>query len=118
MANLYKKSTKHFAFVYEFPTNYDQTHLLNTIKKYDLDFKILSVHKLIDKASYIKPKNNIRLSFTQKQKIDWKLYAAMFELGIWFQPYITNSQAISKQRKQFDELRDKLLTKQFREYCI
>jgi hypothetical protein len=117
MSDLYTKSTKTLSFVYHFPITYSESHLINIIKKYDLDFKILSVHKLIDKAEYIKPKQHIRIQFSQKQKLDYKLYSAMFELGIWFQPFITNSQSKSKIRQQFDQLRDQLLTKKLSEYC-
>lgn len=92
MTNLLKKSTKSLSYTTHIPISFDPQTLTDIIKKYDLSFKILSVHRATDPLiTYIKPKKHIRLRFTQNQKLDYKLYSAMFEIYINQNPnYYTN----------------------------
>jgi len=91
MTNLLKKSTKSLSYITHIPISFDPQTLTNIIKKYDLSFKILSVHRATDPLiTYIKPKKHVRLQFTQNQKLDYKLYSAMFEIYINQNPNYTN----------------------------
>ena len=91
MTNLLKKSTKSLSYTIHIPISFNPQTLTNIIKKYDLSFKILSVHRTTDPLiTYIKPKKHVRLQFTQNQKLDYKLYSAMFEIYINQNPNYTN----------------------------
>lgn len=91
MTNLLKKSTKSLSYTTHIPISFDPQTLTNIIKKYDLSFKILSIHRATDPLiTYIKPKKHVRLQFTQNKKLDYKLYSAMFEIYINQNPNYTN----------------------------
>ena len=130
MTNLLKKSTKSLTYIKHIPISFDPQTLINIIKKYDLDFKILSVHPQTCSASYIKPKNDVRIQFSQKQKLDYKLYSAIYEIYLNenpkyyldpeypshfmpFNPYITTRNPKLKQQllEIFHSLRDEYIKK-------
>ena len=117
MTNLLKKSTKTLTYTRHIPTSLPEnkhSELTNIIKKYNLEFKIVSAHKLIDRASYIKPKNHIRIVFSSTEKLDWKLYSAMIELDLLLfnksesQPFIGTRQ--QNLRQQYIDLREKIIS--------
>ena len=113
MTDFLKKSTKTLTYTRHIPISINPEILTSIIKKYELDFKIVSAHKFLDHAEYIKPKKHVRIIFSSKEKLDYKLYSAMIEIDLHLyndsrsQPFIKTKQ--TKLRQQYIDLRTQII---------
>lgn len=87
--------------------NYPSDYLLEICTKYNLTYEITSIHRATDQHKIkwkIKPKNSVRIRFTQTDNDPQKQLAAMYQLGLIYQPFIGTSKSQEKKRQEFIEL--------------
>ena len=114
MTNLFEKSpsTKTLKYVSSLPLDFPLDYLNEICTKYDLTYRVTSPHKTLNPVinrhgNYIQH-DTIRIEFKQNQQNDFKLHAAMYELGSHSQPYIGNSKNQQKLKLKLCEIKKPL----------
>lgn len=114
MNELFAKSpsTKTLSYIWHFDLDYPIEYLKTITKKYDIEYRITTPHPVYNpirnRHGEFITSTHISITFTQKQKNDFMLYAAIHELGILSSNFTGYSKSNKRNRIRMAEIKKTL----------